>query len=242
MRKALITLVAGASLGVTGFASAGWVGMQMRFDEGATIGAQAVGGSLAAAQVYRMYGVFDSADDVVVNVFNVEIGTTNSSVLFQSPAPFGGSVAPNSGFFGFDATLPYDSFVTMNELSNLGSTSVTLDNDFAFGADGVADGGWFNTNPPNLLGQAQFNSQTGFYEVLLAQFTLESVSEPGIWFGNGGITFNQGIGTTTTQLSTWAPGIPGGLTSDPIVIYPTPGAGALLAIGGMLGAARRRRS
>lgn len=239
MRNALITVAAGAALGAAGFAHAGWVGMQMRFDEGATIGAQAVGGSLAAAQVYRMYGVFDSADDVVVNVFNVNFGTTNSSVLFQSPAPFGGDTAPNSGFFGFDPTLPYDSFVTMNELSNLGSTTVTLDNDFAFGADGVAAGGWFNSSPPNLIGQAQFNSQTGFYEVLLGQFTLASVTEEGAWIGNGGITFNQGIGTTTTQLPTWAPGFVG-LQSDPIVIYPTPGAAALFGLAGLAGVRRRR--
>ncbi|MFG0275644.1 MAG: hypothetical protein ACF8QF_11350 [Phycisphaerales bacterium] len=241
MRAVLIAAVAGLSFGATGVVHAGWVGMQMRFDEGATIDAQAVGGSLAAAQVYRMYAVFDEAADVVVNVFNVNFGTTNGSTLFQTPAPFGGDTAPNSGFFGFDPTLPYDSFVTLNEQSNTGSTTLATDADFAFSANGVADGGWFNNNPPNLLGQSQFNSQTGFYEVLVGQFTLESVSESGFWLGNGGITFNQGIGTTTTQLSSWAPGIPGGLASDPIVIYPTPGSGALLALGGIAGAAARRR-
>jgi hypothetical protein len=236
MREIIVTAVVGAAL--VGTARAGFVGMDMRFDEAATLDARAVGGALAAAQVYRLYAVFDDPGNVLLNVFNVNLNADNGSTLFQTPGPFGGDTAPNSGFFGFDATLPYDSFVTMNELSNLGSTTVTLDNDFAWGASGVAGGGWFNSSPPNLLGQSVQNGSV--YEVLLAQFTLESVTTSGYWVGTGGVTFNQGLGTTTTQLS-WG-GAPGG---DPTIVPypppPAPGPASLLAIGGVGAALRRRR-
>ena len=227
-----LTLAAG--LAAASSAHAGFVGWDMRVDAAATSAAQGVA-ALAGATVYRMYAVFDDADNVVVNVFNANFSTTNGSTLWQTPAPFGGSVAPNSGFFGFDPTLQFDSFVTLNELSNTGSTTVTLDNDFAWSANGVAAGGWFNSSPPNLKGASVQNGSV--WETLVGQFTVvggtREIPGPtgngdGNWAGLAGITFNKGIGTTTVQLADQG-------------FIPTPGAMALFGLAGLT-ASRRRRS
>jgi hypothetical protein len=227
-----LTLAVG--LAAASSAHAGFVGWDMRVDADATANAQGVAG-LAGATVYRMYAVFDDADNVVVNVFNANFSTTNGGTLFQSGPPFGGNVAPNSGFFGFDATLRYDSFVTIGEESNLGSTSVITDPDFAWAAGGVAAGGWANSSPPNLLGASVQNGSV--WETLVGQFTVlggtreipgPTTNADGNWNGLAGITFNKGIGTTTVQLAEQG-------------FIPTPGAMALFGIAGLT-ASRRRRS
>ncbi|MFG0275645.1 MAG: hypothetical protein ACF8QF_11355 [Phycisphaerales bacterium] len=227
-----LTLAAG--LAAASSAHAGFVGWDMRVDSAATAAANGVAG-LETATVYRMYAVFDDGGNVVVNVFNANFGTTDGSTLWQTPAPFGGTVAPNAGFFGFDATLQFDSFVTLGELSNNGTTSIAPDADFAWAANGVAAGGWFNNNPPNLLGESVQNGSV--WETLVGQFTVlggtrdlpgPTGNGDGRWEGLASITFNQGIGTATTQLADQG-------------FIPTPGAMALFGIAGLT-ASRRRRS
>jgi hypothetical protein len=229
-----LTLAAG--LAAASSAHAGFVGWDMRVDQAATDAAQGVA-ALAGSTVYRMYAVFDDADNVIVNVFNANFSTTDGSTLWQTPAPFGSSVAPNAGFFGFEPTLQFDSFVTLNQLSTpTGTTTVTLDNDFAWSGNGVAAGGWFNSSPPNLLGASVQNGSV--WETLVGQFTVigggsreipgPTTNGDGRWSGLAGITFNKGIGTTTVQLADQG-------------FIPTPGAMALFGIAGLT-AARRRRS
>jgi MYXO-CTERM domain-containing protein len=220
-----------------------FVGVSIRFNEAATLDARSVGGVLEDAQVYRMYLVFDDPDTVLVNVFNTQFFTTNDSVLFQSGAPFGADLPPNAGFFGFDPTLPYDSFVTLNQLSTTGSTSTITDPDFGWASNGIASGGWANSSPSNLLGQVASSDAHEHYETLVAQLTLESVTSVGGWYGILSLTFNTGIGTPTTQIADWSPLFPTGLPNDPIEPYPvpTPGVTALFGLAGLT-ASRRRRS
>lgn len=229
-------LTVAATLAAAGSAQAAFVGWDMRVDADATASAQAVGGALSDAVVYRMYAVFNQAGQVLLNVFDANI-SVSSGTLFQAGAPFGGDVAPNSGFFGFDQTLQWDSFVTINELSNTGSTSVNLDPDFAWASNGVAAGGWANSNPTNLKGAAVFNADFARWETLVGQFTVVGMGArdlpgptfngDGNWFGLAGITWNMGIGTETFQLFEQG-------------FIPTPGSMALFGLAG-LAAIRRRR-
>jgi uncharacterized protein (TIGR03382 family) len=224
-----------ATLAAAGSAQAAFVGFDMRLDADATASAQAVAG-LGDAQVYRMYAVFSQAGQVLLNVANMNFNV-QSGTLFQSPAPFGGNLAPNSGFFGFDATLQWDSFVTINELSNTGSTTIAVDPDFAWTSTGVAAGGWFNSNPPNQQGLAGFNADFGHWETLLGQFTVIGMaarnvegpnsSRDGNWFGLGTAIWNTGIGTETFVVENAG-------------FIPTPGSMALFGLAG-LAAIRRRR-
>ena len=218
-------------------AAAGLIGAGLRFNEQATLDARALGGALADAQVYELFFAFDTSDDVVLSIFDTSIGTTNGSVLYQDP---GGTDLPPTDFVvGLAPTARYDSFVTLNLLTE--NTTVATDSEFAFTSDGVV-GGWFNTSPPNELGATTLNAAEGWWETIAGRFTLESVETSGFWIGDGGLAFNQGAGTVTTILSTWSSGIPGGGLASPIEPYPipTPGAAAILGLAG-LSAARRRR-
>ena len=110
--------------------------------------------------VFRMYAAFDGTDttvDTVNSVFDAEICAASDFV--QTPAPFGGNVAPNSGFFAFEARLEWDTYVSIGALTD--ATTVGGDGDgINFGAQTLT-GGWFNVRPPNLLGQAQADAEFG---------------------------------------------------------------------------------
>jgi hypothetical protein len=225
-----LTLAAGLAAAST--AHAGFVGWDMRVDVGATADAQALGGALAGATVYRMYAVFDSEGDKVLNVFNADFATTDGSTLYQDT--FGGNVAPNAAFVAVFPTLAFDSFVTINELTNGGSTSIATDPDFAFTTNGVV-GGWFNSNPPNNQGATVLNGSV--WEALVGQFTVvggtgalidgPTGNTDGRWFGQASITYNDATGATQQFAGQG--------------FIPTPGAVALFGLAGLT-AGRRRRS
>lgn len=219
-----LTLAAG--LAAASSAHAGFVGFDMRVDADATANAQALGGGLAGAVVYRAYAVFDTAGDKVLNVFNADWATTNGGTLYQDG--FGGNFAPQASFIGLVPSLRYDSFVTLNLLTD--NTSVSGDPDLAFTANGVA-GGWFNSNPPNNLGLTVANGSV--WETLLGQFTVVGGTRAatgngdGNWFGQASLTWNDASGATQQVFDQG--------------FIPTPGAMALFGLAGLT-AGRRRRS
>lgn len=227
-----------AALAGAGSAHAAFVGWDMRVDADATAAAQAIWtGVLADATVYRMYGVFNEAGQVLLSVSNANFNVS-SGTLYQEPPPVGGDTAPIPGFFGpFLGTHLYDSFVTINELTSV-ATAVLVDSDFAWSSTGVAAGGWFNSNPANQQGTAQFNAATGLYVTLVGQFTVlgmdgtrnlpgPTTNADGAWFGMASVTWNTGEGSETFHAFDQG-------------FIPAPGSMGLLALAG-LAAMRRRR-
>ena len=225
-----LTLAAG--LAAASSAHAGFVGWDMRVDVGATADAQALGGTLADATVYRMYAVFDTAGDQVLNVFDANFATTDGSTLYQDAG--GTNVAPSDFIVGIVPTARYDSFVTLNLLTE--NTTVSTDANFTFTSNGLTNNsGWFNSNPPNELGLTIQNGDV--WETLVGQFTVlggtgavvagPTANVDGRWFGAASISYNDATGATIQEFQAG--------------FIPTPGAMALFGLAGLT-AARRRRS
>jgi len=170
-------LAGAAALAVSGFASAGFVGMDVQSSviEGKT--------------VFQVFAQFDSANDVVLSVFGV--ANIPNGGFFNADFA-GGSWAPQ-----FTQNAATDSFVTIGGVPGF-ANSTQADPEWGapgFTQPGIPDGaGWFNSNPPNLQGKV--NAVT--LKTLIAQFSFEG--------GAAGITtftspiivaFNQGLGTPT---------------------------------------------
>jgi len=171
-------LAGAAALAVSGFASAGFVGMDVQSSviEGKT--------------VFQVFAQFDSANDVVLSVFGV--ANIPNGGFFNADFA-GGSWAPQ-----FTQNAATDSFVTIGGVPGFANSSQA---DPAWGAPGFTQpgipngAGWFNSNPPNLQGKV--NAVT--LKTLIAQFSFEG-GAAGITTFTSPITvsFNQGLGTPTT--------------------------------------------
>ncbi|MHC4977074.1 MAG: hypothetical protein ACYTF7_10795 [Planctomycetota bacterium] len=164
-----------------------------------------------------MYLQFDGAARVL-NVFDANLVT--SSNLYQTPAPFGSDTAPNSGFFGFDADLPWDSHVTIGITDSAASTDIATDPAFAFGASSVV-GGWFDSDPGSPDGDTDASDR-----VFVAQLSLLGGARTIAPFaGTAFVTYEDVVG--------------GGVVQEEVLPYPTPGTCVLMLAG--LGMASRRR-
>ncbi|MHC4519963.1 MAG: PKD domain-containing protein, partial [Planctomycetota bacterium] len=122
------------------------------------------------ATVYRIVAVADSSTTRILNVGTAAI--TSTSPFYQVPG-VGTDVSPWSGYFHNYPPLPADTFVTHgnsgpaeNVWADTDSTAV--DPDFVMGTDFI-NGGWFNGDPSNGLGDA--GTYMG-YRVPLAQITV----------------------------------------------------------------------
>jgi|SwirhirootsSR3_FD_contig_91_2553269_length_724_multi_3_in_0_out_0_1 MYXO-CTERM domain-containing protein len=198
-------LAGAAALAVTGFASAAFVGTDVQSS------------IINGKTVFKVYAVFNSASDVVLNVFGVNNIT---GAFFQSDF-VGGSWAPQ---FTNPADVLTDSFVTVGGLPGF-ANSTNADPGWGgpgFNQPGIPAGaGWFNSNPPNLQGKVDPVTLKTF----IAQFSyagaIDAFTTP-VQIG-----YNQGIGTVT-QFGTGSFSVP------------APGAIALLGLAGLAG--RRRRA
>jgi hypothetical protein len=171
----MCVLAGAAALAVSGFASAGFVGM--------TVENEVVDG----INVFRVYAQFDSANDVVLSVFGVA-GIPNGGFFNNDFA--GGSWAPQ---FTNPAATMTDSFVTIGGTPGF-TNSTQADPNWGgsgFTQPGIPDGaGWFNSNPPNLQGKVDANNRT-----LIAQFSFSG--DPVTFTSPITVSFNQGLGTAT---------------------------------------------
>lgn len=240
----------------SGVASAAFVGIDIREDKGFDI--PELPGDV---RTFNLYAQFDSNDfaDAIVSVgqpdattgWGINTDVSDGATFFQVGAPFGGDTAPDSGFFGFEATLPADSFVTIGVKDSANGDATSLDPDFGFSADFIT-GGWFNSNPPNRQGEGQLNDDNGLYETLIAQVTIQGLAD-GASIGESGGTSPRGDngngGTATTWFGTILTGEmtifnqgPTGGAQPNIVTFdiPTPGAAALFGVAGLAGIRRRR--
>ncbi|MFG0258580.1 MAG: hypothetical protein ACF8GE_11820 [Phycisphaerales bacterium JB043] len=199
------------SLAVGGASHASVVGMDSRFHAS---GSLSTGESV---QAWHLYVVFDEPA-TILNIFDADI--VFGGTLYQTGAPFGGDTPPNSGFFGFDPDLQWDTYVSIGVMDSTVSDDTTTDPDFAFGSNTIS-GGWFDANPATPDGATDGTFPA---EVFVGQ-----VSVVGSARGLGGSI--RSIGVTYRDAA--------GAIVQEIVWWPTPGTGFALLAG--LGLASRRR-
>ncbi|MFG0258581.1 MAG: hypothetical protein ACF8GE_11825 [Phycisphaerales bacterium JB043] len=178
-------------------------------------------GSSALGDTFHGYLIFDSPA-TVLNLF--DINWVSDSDFYQTGAPFGGDTPPNSGFFGFDPDLQWDTYVSIGVMDSTVGDDTTTDPDFAFGSNSVV-GGYFDANPGSPDGATDENN-----EVFIGQFTVASGArgDSGPMSGSAGVTYKDAGGVTIQEYPVcWA------------TCIPTPGAGIGLLAG--LGLVSRRR-
>ncbi|MEC9373035.1 MAG: hypothetical protein VYC34_04290 [Planctomycetota bacterium] len=242
-----MTMVVG--LAVAANASATFVGAELRNDPAWDAAATAAIDDGNQYTVVRLYAIFDdnAAADRVVSVgqpddpINGAFGL-NGGGFFQSPLV--GDTAPAVGLFGILPEAQWDSYISIGKLVDDSATTPDPDFDFVdqIASDGLEDtvkGGWFNINPANNQGNAQFNASMGAYETFLGQFTFRDGFAGG--FGSSGVgstIFNSDFVGEVTIFT----GMPGQAPDRQVVSFaiPAPGALALFGAAGLVGLRRRR--
>lgn len=230
MRKLSIISVAACAISSGAVADITAIG----FDE-YTVSAADFDGNTVNLYVVDMYMLSDDNNDVLLNIFNMNLPTAAQITYYQSIT--GAGWAPNNlgGPFDTEATRIGDSFVSIGgvdfdnpEQTPGAGAGTALDPNFGGSNVDFPDelAGWFNSNPPSLIGGVgdtplglgvfvgRFSSTQAIGAANFAGLTLEA-------------TWNQGLGTGGEQ--------------GEFLYLPGPGSLALLAVAGVAGSGRRRR-
>ena len=195
------------------------------------------GGTAVSAFVHDLYMTSNDANDVLLNVFNLDLAATAQVTYFQSATGTGWLPNNLGSIFDTPALRVADSFVTIGgfdqdvlapEQAPGAGSGTGLDPNFG-GNNAAFPGdlaGWFNSSPPNLNGQVGMvnrGDNAGLeLGVLVGRFSYsEMVSFAGTSLE---VTWNQGLGTPGEQ--------------GTFLIIPGP---ASLALFGLVGVARGRR-
>ena len=183
--------------------------------------------------VVQMFAVFDNADTVGLNVFNADITASGDFIHSDVQVAAGGTWNPTASIDipGFSDSSN-DSYVTMGY--GVGAAAATngtaLDPGFGSGLGGSipVGAGWYNGNPNNPQGASAFGGGLcgiSGYAIMVGQF---------VWSGECFFTFDATMGSNA------GPGSEVDFGEDIFLcICPTPGALALLGLGGFT--TRRRR-
>ena len=186
--------------------------------------------------VIKMYAVYTQAD-IALNVFNAQIETTDIGEFNHSDVQIGagGTWAPNASLDipGF-ADSSTDSFVTIGYDVGAGAPTngtaldpTWLDATGGLGPEVPSGAGWYNGNPGNDI---VASAQAGYdYAVWVGQFSFET-SSIGL---NAFFVFDCEMGSKDANGEVFFGG-------DSYIYFPTPGALALLGLGGLT--TRRRRN
>lgn len=221
------------SLAVAGAASADFSGIV--FNE-----YQSADGVYCIADIYA---AFTTDADVLLNVFDVQASLEGGFDQLNHADLAGVSWSPALA----SGNGANDTFVTIG--GGVGfSNSTQADPNWGaagFQQPGIpALAGWFNSNPPNLQGQAQggldLSNLTGSktYEgagTFIMRLVIDKslLTDAGIKLTfNGSLTYNQGLGTAPIQ--------PDFMFNNQLWAIPAPGALALLGLAGLAGGRRRR--
>lgn len=251
--------VIGALALCAGAASAAFQGIDVREDKTFSAAAQAL--YPAGARTFNIYAVFDGNEAIDLrntvlsagqpdDVTGWGINTVNNpgATFFQTGAPFGGDTAPSSGFFMFDASLEFDTFVDIGLKDSAGGDATAPDPDFNLGTDTIL-GGWANGNPPTLQGDPTDNG--GEFLTFLAQVTILDLA-PGAQLGSSlgkvGDVWQFATNVLSGSFLIFRQGdLLGG--EDPaielpieFVKVPAPGVVATFGVAGLMGLRRRRRA
>lgn len=230
MKNSTFALAAAAALGVSGIASASFIGVV--FDSYAV---ESGGQSYAVIDAYIQ---FDNPDDTVLNIFNVDIFNVNGTAFnhndFNTLSGLAGAWnVTSSGNIPGVVDANVDSFVLVGgPIGGTNSTSLDPSFDPSTGGSIPFNAGWFNSNPPNLQGQVDGDLRTWVARFAIAG--TDSAETLSFAFNMG---YNQGLGTGAQFAYN------DGATRGPAILVdyvPAPGAVALLGLAGLAG--RRRRS
>jgi hypothetical protein len=230
---ALAALIAGAS------AQAAFVGYVV-------VSTNVTSGGLNLTR-HEVFARFNGATDTALNVFSLR--TAGSTTLSANDAGGfwhkdnsdynGGVLSQQYGTWapqltgGATTNRPFDSFVLIGG-NPLGTNTTNADPSWGAGAGwnqaqlpifNPSDLGWFNSNPPNLQGRVGVAPNTAT-DVKLAQFMLSSGHAERTYSLTVG--YNNGVAGSTVSFG-----------NGTFTLVPTPGALAVLGLGGLRG--RRRR-
>ena len=189
--------------------------------------------------VIQMKAVFDNDTDIALNLFEMQVVTEDNGGFNQSDVQIGagGTWAPNASLDipGF-ADSAIDSYVTIGY--GVGTQAPTngtaLDPAFLDATGGLGPSipvgaGWYNGNPTNQqTGSAYAGGYYGLsgFAVSVGQFVFETES-----WSNFAFILDGQIGYTENGEVQFG--------DDTFIVFPTPGALALLGIGGLT--TRRRK-
>jgi len=234
MKNTTFALGAAAILGVSGVASASFVGAV--FDSYAV---EVDGQSYAVIDAYIE---FDSPEDTVLSIFNAAITNVNGSAFHHNDFnTLGGgaglwNVTDTGNLPGF-LSPDNDSFVLIGgavaDPTSPNSTSLDPSFDPAGGGTVAENAGWFNSNPPNLQGRVDADT----LRTWVARFVIEGTDSAETLSFAFNMGYNQGLGTGNQFAFN------DGATRGPEILVdyvPAPGAIALLGLAGLAG--RRRRN
>lgn len=195
------------------------------------------GGTTVSAYVTDLYVTSDDMSDVLLNVYDLTLGSNAPSSYYQSATSTGWLAQNAGGIFDSPALQQADSFVTIGGFGADGlqspgaGTGSALDPNFggntAAGPGALA--GWYNSSPPSLNG-AVMTYDSGVTGVLVGRFSSLS-GQVDLTGSTMSLTWNQGLGTTPAQGSFTVEG------STPVV----PGLGGVFALAGIGLIGRRQR-
>ena len=188
--------------------------------------------------VVKMYAVYDRAD-IALNIFNANITIGDGLGFHHSDVQLGagGTWSPTASLDipGF-ADSSIDSFVNLGYGvgTDASFNGTSLDPTFIDASVGLgpyvpAGAGWFNGNPANDIVAGNIDG-VGDYAVWVGQFSFSTDRFQGAY--DSFFTFDCEIGSKDASGDVF-------FGSDTFILFPTPGALALLGLGGLT--TRRRR-
>ncbi len=207
------------------------------FENGYAYSGTDFGGVAVEGYVVDLYLEFDSADDVLLNIYNFN-NSFGPTAYFQGLTAPGWSPNEQGSIFETDVSKFFDSFIAIGGVTSEGpngpiqmaGNGVSPDPNFGGNSaiEPLPNAGWYNGNPNNPIGQvvATNFTNTGF-GVFIGRFSIENSDGFSMVGSIGSGTYNQGLGT------------PGFQDDFTVVQVPAPGALALLGLAGLAG--RRRR-
>lgn len=210
------TAVLSLALGITAPTTASITGASFVYY---SVSVEDFGGGMVEANVVDLYVTSNDASDVLLNVYNFRIkdgacGAADPGIAFFQSLTGTGWLPANLGDdFDTEALQKADSFVTIGGISfstplQVPGAGAGTGLDPNFGGNTAAypqsDGGWYNGNPPSLMGQV--GDTAAGLGVLVARFA--STSEFDLPIGGFEITWNQGLGTPGQQAAVGLWGCP----------------------------------